>query len=148
MSRISAFLSVRSGDQFRLIYAAVLLISLPAIFSVGSFTRVRQGLIELSKRSAWIVPGTPTHNRIVSAVKVADKNLPGDRTCLIRSSTAEILLYSYGFTPDHRIGVVKEDDGEISAHSWIELNGDVIIGELNELARFNPLPSLDPSEVG
>ena len=142
MGRILAFLTAHPGDQFRLFLAGVLLLTLPTVFSVGSFAKDRHRLIGVIKRSAWLIPGSPTHGRIVSAVEVADRHLPGDRTCLIRSSSAEALLCMYKFAPTHRIGVAKETDGEISAHSWLELNGDVIIGDLNELDRFNTLPSL------
>lgn len=147
MGRVSAFLSARLGDQVRLLLAAVLLLLLPVVFSVGTFARIRRRLVRLSERVARFVPGTPTHTRVVSAVEVADSHLPGDRKCLTRSSAAEVLLCLYGFAPDHRIGVAKEDDGEIAAHSWLELDDDVIIGDLNDLARFDPLPSLDAADV-
>jgi len=147
MSRISAFLSAKPGDQFRLLIASALLLSLPFIFPIGSFARIRRVMLRVSERGEWIVQGTPKYSRVVLAVKVADSQLPGSRTCLVRSSTAEVLLRLYGFTPEHRIGVAKEDSGEISAHSWLKLDGEVIIGELDDLPRFDPLPSLDATEV-
>jgi hypothetical protein len=104
-------------------------------------------MIWISKRAVRIVPGTPTHIRVVSAVKLADHHLPGSRKCLTRSSTAEVLLLLYGFAPEHRIGVAKEGDGEISAHSWLKLDDEVIIGELDDHARFDPLPSLEATEA-
>lgn len=147
MNRLLKFLSARIGDQCRLLLAGFLLLLLPVVFSIGSFVQVRQRMMWISKWAARIVPGTPTYIRVVSAVKLADHHLPGSRKCLIRSSTAEVLLLLYEFTPEHRIGVAKEEDGEISAHSWLELDGDVIIGELDDLARFDPLPSLEVTEA-
>jgi len=147
MSQLVRFLSARIGDLCRVFLAGFLLLSLPLVFSFGSFARVRRGLVWLSDRVAWFVPGTPTDRRIVSAVRRADHHLPGRRKCLIRSSTAEVLLVLYGFAPEHRIGVAKEENGEISAHSWLELDGDVIIGELDDLRRFDPLPSLEATEA-
>ena len=146
MNRLSKFLSLSVGDQCRLLLAESLLFALPVVFSIGSFARARQKMIWISKRAARIVLGTPTHIRVVSAVKLADHHLPGSRKCLTRSSTAEVLLLLYGFTPEHRVGVMKEDDGAISAHSWLELDDDVIIGELDNLAQFDPLPSLEAAE--
>jgi len=58
-----------------------------------------------------------------------------------------VLLLLYGFAPEHRIGVAKEEDGEISAHSWLKLDDDVIIGELDDHARFDPLPPLEATEA-
>jgi hypothetical protein len=147
MGRVSAFLSVRLGDQFRLLLAAALLLALPVVFFVGTFAQIRRRLVRLSERVARFVPGTPTYTRVVSAVKVADSRFPGNRKCLTRSSAAEVLLRLYGFAPDHRIGVAKEDDGEIEAHSWLEFDDDVIIGDLEDLGRFDPLPSLDAADA-
>lgn len=147
MSQFAMLLHARIGDKFRVLLAAVLLFSLPVLFSVGTFARIRRMMVWLSERGAWIVPGTPTHTRVVSAVEAADRSLPGSRRCLVRSLTAEVLLLCYGFTPEHRIGVAKETSGELLAHSWLELDGDVILGELDDHARFHPLPSLDAAEV-
>lgn len=147
MSQLSKFAPDRIGDMFRVLLAEALLLSLPFAFAVGPFVKVRRKIVWISERGAQIVPGTPTHSRVVSAVEVADYQLLGSRRCLVRSSAGEALLLLYGFTPDHRIGVTKEADGEFAAHSWLELDGDVILGELNDLARFDPLPSLDTVEV-
>lgn len=147
MGRVSVFLLARLGDQFRLLLTAALLLALPVVFSVGTFAQIRRRLVRISERVARFVPGTPTHTRVVSAVEVADSHLPGDRKCLTRSSAAEVLLYLYGFAPDHRIGVAKESDGGIEAHSWLEFDDDVIMGDLDDLARFDPLPSLDAADA-
>ena len=146
MTQFSDFLTAQFGDQFRVIFAGVLLSTLPIVFSIGSFHWTRRKTIAFSERIAQIIPGTPTCTRVISAVKVADHHLPGDRKCLIRSSTAEALLLIYGFNPDHRIGVAREDHGEISAHSWIEIDDDILIGNLDDLERFSPLPSLHIAE--
>lgn len=134
--------SIGFGDMCRLFLAGMLLLFFPVAFSVSSFTRIRQRMIRLSKWGAGVVPGTPSCTRVVSAVEIADYHLPGDRKCLTRSSTAEVLLFMYGFTPEHRIGVSKKDHDVIAAHSWIELNNDIILGELDDLERFNLLPPL------
>lgn len=147
MSQFSKLLRARTGDKFRVLLATVLLPTLSFLFSVGTFARVRRAMVWLGERGAWIVPGTPTYTRVVSAVQMADRSIPGSRRCLVRSSTAEVLLLFYGFTPEHRIGVAKEPNGELLAHSWIELDGDVILGKLDDLARFDPLPSIDTVEV-
>ena len=142
MTQPSELITTPFGDQCRVILAGLLLFTLPIIFSIGSFHRTRRKIIAFSKRIAQIIPGTPTCTRVISAVKIADHYLPGNRKCLIRSSTAEALLLIYGFNPDHRIGIAKQDQEEISAHSWIEIDDNVLIGEINDLERFSPLPSL------
>lgn len=145
MSRYSlfrSFLSSPLGDQVRVLLAAVLLVSTSVGFALGSFSRIRQGLLWLSSRLSPIVPGTPTAERVVSAVEAADRPLPGHRTCLMRSLTAETLLQLYAFTPEHRIGVTTETTDGMKAHSWLELHDTVLIGDLEDLSRYEPLPSL------
>lgn len=138
-----AFLSSSPGDQARLSASAVLLVALSAGFAVGSFSRIRRYLLWVCDTISPIVLGNPTAGRVASAVDVADRLVPGDRTCLMRSLTAEALLRLYAYTPEHRIGVTKETDDEMKAHSWLELQGDVLIGGLEDLSQYQPLPSLE-----
>ena len=142
LSTFRAFLSSRPGDQARVALGAALLVSVSIGFAVGSFSRIRRYLLRLCDLAASVVPGTPSPERVVSAVDAADRHVPGHRTCLMRSLTAEALLRLYGFAPDHRIGVTRERDTEMKAHSWLELRDDVLIGDLEDLSRYEPLPSL------
>ena len=141
-SFLQAFLSSSLGDQARVILATALLISVSVGFAIGSFSRIRHGLVRASTTLAPVVPGTPTAERVVSAVDVADRSLPGHRTCLMRSLTAETLLRLYAFTPEHRIGVTTETTDGMKAHSWLELHDTVLIGDLENLSQYEPLPSL------
>lgn len=141
-STIRTFLLSRPGDQARITLAAVLLVSISLWFSIGSFSQIRKYLLWFCDVSSSIVLGAPTPERIVSAVDVADRHVPGDRTCLMRSLTAEALLRLYAFTPDHRIGVTKEKETDMKAHSWLEIDDNVLIGNLEDLSRYEPLPSL------
>ncbi|GAA0540587.1 lasso peptide biosynthesis B2 protein [Halorubrum ejinorense] len=138
-----AFLSSRPGDQLRVALSALLLVSVSIGFIIGSFSRIRHSLLRLCGPASLFVPGNPAAERVVSAVDAADRQVPGDRTCLMRSLTAEALLRLYGFTPEHRIGVTKATDTEMKAHSWLELRDDVLIGDLENLSRYEPLPSLE-----
>lgn len=142
-STIRRFLSSSPGDQARLSAATVLLIMISIGFVVGSFSRIRRYLLWSCDTISSVVPGSPTPARVVSAVDVADRLIPGERTCLMRSLTAEALLRLYAFTPEHRIGVAKESGDDMKAHSWLELRGDVLIGDLEDLSQYKPLPSLE-----
>jgi len=145
---IRRFLLSSLGDQLRVLVALVLLVSVSIGFIVGSFSRLRRHLLWASDAVTHLVPGNPTPERVVSAVDVADRLVPGHRTCLMRSLTAEAMLRLYGFAPDHRIGVTKEGgteetDAEMKAHSWLELRNDVLIGDVGNLSQYEPLPSLE-----
>lgn len=146
MSKVRAFLALPTGDQLRVLAAAALLASLPAVLRLISFACVRRAILWGGWQAERGLRRDPGYTRIVSAVGAADRGLPGSRKCLARSLAAEALLRAYGYAPEHRIGVAKETGGELQAHSWLELDGDVILGDLDDLGRFDPLPSLDAVE--
>ena len=147
MGRIVGFLSIPAGDKFRLLLSVVLLPAVSVGINLFSFSRVRAILLWTAGVSRTLSPGTPTPHRIAWAVKIADRQLPGDRTCLVRSLSGETLLHLYHFSPEHRIGVDKGADGTVEAHSWLEHEGCILIGELDDLPRYEPLRSLNHGDA-
>ncbi|THE65155.1 lasso peptide biosynthesis B2 protein [Salinadaptatus halalkaliphilus] len=154
MGRISGFLSVPAGDKLRLVLAATLLVVVRIGVFVVPFSTFRRLLLAPATTLARIVPGSPAPVRIAWTVDAADRNCPGHRTCLMRSLTAETMHRLYDHAVVHRIGVDTASDGNdtaagsgcFQAHSWIEYDGSVLIGHLEDLSRFEPLPPLD--EIG
>lgn len=143
VSTIQRLLSSPFGDQARLLAGTVFLISISIGFVIGSFSQIRRQLLWMCNTISPAIPGNPTPGQVVSAVDVADHLIPGERTCLIRSLTAEALLRLYGFAPEHRIGVTRETDDKMKAHSWLELQDDVLIGDVEDLDQYKPLPALE-----
>lgn len=139
--RVSRIRALNTGDVLRLWAAAVLLPWLYVAVIVLPFARLRTGLLCVSDRLP--VPGSPKAKRVVWAVTTADRYIPGARKCLVRSLTTELLLRLYGHRPDHRIGIDKTVDGGVKAHSWLEYEGEIIIGDLPNLGRYEPLPPLE-----
>ncbi len=85
-------------------------------------------------------------NKIVWAVNVASRYLPGVK-CLARALATELIMRRYSYNPDLRIGVAKDTTGKLEAHAWIEYQGLIIIGNLSDLSRFIPLPSLEGVKI-
>lgn len=131
------------GDPVRLLLAVALLLSLPLVLTTVVMSRTRASLLRIGNHGRRFVLGDPTPHRVVSAVKIADYRLPGNRTCLVRSLAAETLLRLYAFEPDHKIGVATGSDASMEAHSWLEYDDEVLIGDVNDLNRYEPLPSID-----
>lgn len=144
MGRVSGFLRVPIGDKARLLVATCLLLITRVGLFVVSFSRFRRLLLAPTGPLARVVVGSPPPGRIAWAVDAADRALPGERTCLMRSLSAEWLHRCYGHRIVHRIGVDKADSFE--AHSWIESEGEVILGDLEDLSRFESLPPLTGGE--
>lgn len=139
--RLSTVRSLSVGDVGRL-WAATLLLPLWYVaVIVLSFARLRRWLLWTTARIS--VPGTPRPDRVVWAVTTADRYLPGERKCLVRSLACESLVRMYGYQPTHRLGVDKDAEDGAKAHSWLEHEGEILIGDLPDLDRYEPLPPLE-----
>ena len=80
--------------------------------------------------------------KILWAVNVATRYMPGGAKCLARALTTQILMSHSGFSPELCIGVAKGESG-LEAHAWIKYQGYVVIGYLPDLPRYIQLPSLE-----
>jgi hypothetical protein len=49
----------------------------------------------------------------------------------------------YGHEPTHRLGVDKDSEDGVKAHSWLEYDGEILVGDLPDLDRYEPLPPLE-----
>ncbi|MCD4687649.1 MAG: lasso peptide biosynthesis B2 protein [Anaerolineae bacterium] len=65
-------------------------------------------------------------------------------TCLPKALTAYVLLRRAGHAAVLRIGVYQEEAGTLTAHAWVRHNDTIIVGEVDDLTRFVPLPDLWP----
>lgn len=82
--------------------------------------------------------------KIVWSVNSVSHYIPGMKCkCLARALTTQVLMKRYGHTPKLQMGVAKTGEGKLEAHAWVEFQGIVIIGNLPDLSRFLPLPSLE-----
>jgi hypothetical protein len=142
MDRVKQFVSAPPGDKLRLAVASGLLVVTWGGLVAVSFDRLRSLLAGIGDIGARVVPGTPTAGQVIAAVDVADSWVPGTRTCLVRSLTAEVLLRTYGHSFEHRIGVDRDASDSVRAHSWIEFEGEVLIGDVDNLEEYEPLPPI------
>ena len=82
--------------------------------------------------------------KILWSVNAVSHYIPGMKCkCLARALTTEVLMKRYGHTPKLQIGVSKTEEGKLEAHAWVEVEGIVAIGNLPDISRFIPLPSLE-----
>ncbi len=108
-----------------------------------SFQSLRQHLEKVSRYSFIHTANLVPLNRILWAVNVSSYYMPGGVKCLARALTTHCLMLQYGYIPQLCIGVAKGDSGQLEAHAWVENQGLVVIGQLPDLERFKPLPSLE-----
>lgn len=90
---------------------------------------------------------SPSPVDVVWAVESVSRHMPGHPKCLARALTTKVLLHQQGYVSKLQIGVAKSDNGSLNAHAWIEYDGQIIIGNLRDLSRFIPLPSVEGVEL-
>lgn len=124
------------------------------------FQRLWRRVQHHSSQSYWWVqvlfPEPPPIKELISAIDSASWYTVTQARCLSRALTLYVLMKWLGYTPNLRIGVAKPSLGavdsqadsqkqspRIDAHAWIEHNNQVILGQMRDLGRFIPLPSIE-----
>ena len=113
-----------------------------------SFNRLRSLLERISSPhpAAVATIDPPSQRQLVDrvqwAINACCKFMPGSVKCLARALTMKTLLDQYGCHSKLMIGVDKNSLDQLEAHAWIEYEGHVVMGQLNDLSRFKPLPNL------
>lgn len=149
MKPLCKLLRLPHGERLLLVRAVCLLVAIRLGLGLLPFRTVRRWLTKPVEGNAPRV-GAPqgSIDRIVWAVVVASNYVPGTRTCLPRALAAQTLLTRHGYEACLRIGVVKGTAGEFKAHAWVENQGIIVIGDLDNLSHYSPLPSLDRATPG
>lgn len=148
MKRLRKFLFLKSSDRQRLIKTFILL----GLVRLGLRLLPFQTLQQLLASMSQVAPKRSRVNqtsvgRIIWAVNVSSRFMPGGAKCLARALTTQVLLSRQGHFPVLRIGVAKGERGQLEAHAWVESQGQVVMGYLRELSRFIPLPSFQGSKL-
>jgi hypothetical protein len=141
-------LRVLSWQERRvLLYACILLNAIRVALWLLPFGTLRRQLNTVL--SIWVDPKTVkpvSVSFIVWTVAVAGRYTPGVAKCLVRALTTQLLLNRYGYPHQLHIGVAKNNAQTLEAHAWIEYEGQVIVGGLNNLERFKSLSAAGASQ--
>lgn len=144
MNRVRKFLRLTPLERSLLVKAAFLLAAIRIGFAVLSFERLRRSLRRLEKPRQHPTAEDPQlPEKITRAVTVASRYIPGANTCLIQALAAKVFLARADIPAKLHIGVARGDEGDLKAHAWIEYNGNVVLGELEDLSTFTPLPPIE-----
>lgn len=106
--------------------------------------RTLRRLISLATH-APIQPRCPDHcsvERVVWAVEVASRTIPGVKTCLAQALATQVLLARRGYSTLLHIGVIRGEHEQFQAHAWVVAEGKIVIGG-SELTRYTPLAVLE-----
>ncbi|WP_414565656.1 MULTISPECIES: lasso peptide biosynthesis B2 protein [unclassified Anabaena] len=143
MKRLRKFLCLSAGDRNFLIVTFFLLAAIRLGLVLIQFNQLLKLLTKIS-HSREPLPSTNqvSVGKIVWTVDKVTPYVPGTK-CLARALTTQVLMRRYGHSGELRLGVAKAETGKLEAHAWIEYQGLVIIGNIPDLSRYIPLPSLE-----
>ena len=149
MKLIPKFLQLPSADKRLLLSATMVLVVIRIGLSLFSFQTVECVLRQTLRRYSARAPRLhrPPVHRIVWGIEVASEHIPGTQTCLVKGLTAQGLFSWYGYSTDLRIGVTRHEDERIEAHLWVERNGTVVIGDIENLSEYTPLPGFEGNRL-
>ena len=74
------------------------------------------------------------------AIAVAADHLPGQYKCLPRAYATHVLLARHGHRSEVRVGVARDTSGKVEAHAWVDCQGVTVMGQVQDMQRFVPLP--------
>ena len=80
--------------------------------------------------------------RIVWAIRVVSRYLQGTMNCLVQAFATQSMLARRGHPARVRIGVAKDECGQLKAHAWVECEGKIVIGGVG-MSQYTALPYLE-----
>jgi hypothetical protein len=134
MRRFKRFLELPKRMEWLLIESAFLLFI--AIVAVP--------VLPFSTLQAWVTRKSRlkpkkdfSSEEIGWALSTASRLLPRS-TCLAEALALQVLLRRSGYDPVIRVGIQKED-GELSAHAWVESEGQVVAAGHDRLEEYSEM---------
>ncbi len=77
--------------------------------------------------------GFPSPDDIASSVRFGGRYVPRS-TCLVQCHAAQLLYAWAGKTTTLHIGVVRGVHSQLCAHAWLELEGNIVLGQIDGMA--------------
>lgn len=129
-------------EEKRLIIQAIYLITcfrtkLKFLSARVVFTQVRE---EKTTGRRTINRTSVSSQRIASILKYLQ--VCTSSTCLPLALAGYVLMTQNGHKADLHIGVAKDDMARLEAHAWLTFDGDMILGKIEDIARFKELPDI------
>lgn len=77
---------------------------------------------------------------IAWAVQAAGRRFPPGRACLVEALAADAMLRRRSYHSEVRLGVRKKTDGSfLDGHAWVECDGVVVVGGVDDLDTYGQL---------
>lgn len=131
MGQLTRFARLPRRDQALFVVAALLIATFRLAILLLPFRIVREWTHRMSVEPSSSVGDAVSIGRIVDS---AARRVPFSN-CLASALAGQVLMSRSGVRCEIRFGVAREADGRITAHAWVESNGQAVIGA-TDLDRF------------
>jgi Transglutaminase-like superfamily len=139
MNRLLKFFSLTGGERLLLVKAVFLLAVIRVGLKLLPFQQLRALLAKIAQPRAKLQAVDEAFvNKVAWAVTVASPYLRA--VCLPQALATQVLLARRGYPTQLRIGFTRSKGEQMSAHAWVESQGQVVIGGAGNMARYIPVP--------
>jgi hypothetical protein len=150
MRLILSFLKLNHSDRGMLLQTYLLLTLVRLGLLLLPFEQLWKTLVKLGQlqlpaimvSKADLKTEAQRVRQVIWAVNLSARFSPSGAKCLARALTTKVLLDWQQCPSDFKIGVTKNEQGELEAHAWIEVQNQVVMGLINRLDQYTPMPSL------
>jgi hypothetical protein len=132
------FLELSAADRWLLVQAACILATVKLALRCLPLRVTRRALAYLGRKPASTPP--EVQERAIRAVSTASGLVPGGGNCFARALTLQTLLARRGVATEVHIGFARAQGGAVEGHAWLTHEGHVIMGNLDDLERFESAP--------
>jgi hypothetical protein len=141
MTKLARIRSLSAADLRVLGEAALAVVGIRLALWLVEFGRLRRALDKIATNGRVEASEHPTSvQKIVWAVRVISGRIPR-ATCLTQALATRLMLERRAMPATLRFGVARSPERSVEAHAWLEVRGEVVIGEA-ETGRYR---TLDPS---
>lgn len=146
MGRLVDFLSLTGPEKALIVTVSVLLAISRVLLPIARLDPTRWTINVIAGSLPPYEPITQP-NLVPWAVTAVDSTLPISFSCLMQALVAESIFSTHGYSSRVCFGVTT-DNGDLSAHAWVEQDGRVVLGELEDLSQYQRLGNGFPAQNG
>ncbi len=134
-------------EQLRIGHTASLLLLVYVALRSSSYPRVLAGV----ERAARLLPAKAKDDfrgalaRAERVERVAHRIFPG-HPCLPQALTVCFQYWRRSLPARIHLGAMRDNAGALSAHAWVESNGEVIVGATERLAEYELFSGIEAAE--
>lgn len=138
MESLQRYRALGAADRWLVAEAAVLLVVVRLAIAGVPFSILRRALDRAVRLFGRHAAGTSVSSvtRLAWAVAAVAPRLPFRSTCLVEALAIDAMLRRRGHASEIRIGVRPPSGGALAGHAWVEHDGIVVFGALQELADY------------